>query len=543
MFCVYCGAKMHDKAKFCPKCGKPVASAQPVVAEETASIEEVVSTEENIPVEEAVSAEETITAEEAVFTEETITAEDAVSTEENIAAEEAVSIEQDTSASEAAVSLEKEITEENMEQPVAVQIENEKPVKKKSLSRKNFTAAIAYIVSAAAVAGLGLFVVPKLAFSSTFEEEAVSNSAEAAMTFHKAGGNTSAASAVKLTIAKKALEDENYAYAAALFSELKNEGYQTEEDLSAYVDASFGGRCRVLVGGGKYNLAEADSTQISDGFLRASIVNDTLVSKAKILSADGKITEAYEMVANVNTAAVYDTDSYNIIVYNYAAEFYNQMKFAKAYEILADATDEASVELRCSAAYYMANDFLKAKNYEKAIEMYENAGDFSDAAERLKQCNYQLGLRYYNLNKLDTSLEYFTAADGYKEAASYIKKIEEKKAYMGWKIDGFTTDYVNTLTGRPNPEKGRIAATDPFIYYFTVTNVNNNTNGVTINVQITTPDGQTAEETFSNIKNGDVNCYIAGYEFPQHGALGRAYFTVTLVETGEVLDTCYFEIY
>ena len=105
------------------------------------------------------------------------------------------------------------------------------------------------------------------------------------------------------------------------------------------------------------------------------------------------------------------------------------MKFAEAYEILANATDEASVELRCSSAYDMANDYLKAKNYEKAIEMYKKAEGFSDSADRLKQCSYQLGLRYYNLNKLDTAIEYFTAADGYKEAASYIKKIEEKKAY------------------------------------------------------------------------------------------------------------------
>lgn len=565
MFCVYCGAKMHDKAKFCPKCGKSIAAAKPA-AEETVPVEEVVSVEENTTAEEVVSTVESTVTEEAVSAEENAVAEEVVSKEENNAAEEAVTenensaveeavtveeniageetaLQEDTSASDVPVNLAKEITEETVGLPAAVQTENEKPARKSSLAGKNLKAVIAYIVSAAAVAGLGLFVLPKLAFNSAFEKEAVSNSAEAAMTFHKASGNSDAVSSVKFTIARKALEDENYAYAAAVFADLKNQGFETEEDLTAYIDEAFGGRCRVLVNGGKYNLAEADSTQISDALLHASIVNDTLVSKAKNLSAEGKTTEAYEMVANVNTAAVYDTDSYNIIVYNYAAEFYNQMKFAEVYEILADATDEASVELRCSAAYYMANDFLKAKNYEKAIEMYENADGFSDAAERLKQCNYQLGLRYYNLNKLDTALEYFTAADGYKEAVSYIKKIEEKKAYLGWKIDGFTTDYVNTITGRPNPEKERIASTDPFIYYFTVTNVNNNTNGVTINVKITTPDGQTADETFTNIKNGDVNCYVAGYEFPQLGALGRACFTVTLVETGEVLETCYFEIY
>jgi len=643
MFCVYCGASMHDKANFCPKCGKPVKSAEAIsTVVEITPVEDVVSAEEVTPIVENAATEEATAVEESepvketdtddestpieedateeataveesepvkktdtddestpieeAATEEATAVEESEPVKETDAAEESTPIEEaateeatavedsepvkETDADEESTPIEKAATEEATavedsepvketdaadETAVPVNLEKaddtktaeqavdktvtdaqsteEKPVRKKSTARKNLTATIAYIISAAAVAGLGLFVLPKLAFSSAFEKEAVSNSAEAAMTFHKASGDADAVSSVKFTIARTALDNEDYAYAAAVFAELKSHGFETEEDLASYVDEAFGGRCRVLVNGGKYNLAEADSTQISDGLIRASIVNDTLVSKAKILSAEGKTTEAYEMVSKVNTSAAYDSDSYNIIVYNYAAEFYNQMNFAETYAILEGATDEASVELRCSSAYYMANDFLKAKNYEKAIEMYENAGDFSDAKDRLKQCSYQLGLRYYNLNKLDTALEYFTAADGYKESASYIKKIEEKKAYLGWKIDGFTTDYVNTLTGRPNPEKSRIASTDPFIYYFTITNENNNKNGVTINVKITTPDGSTADETFTNVLNGDVNCYIAGYEFPQHGALGRAYFTVTLVETGEVLDTCYFEIY
>lgn len=541
MFCVYCGSEINDTSNFCTKCGKPVSSDQATPAEEAAPVEEVAVSEDII-------TEDDITSEE-----DTTSEEDAVS-DEDIAENNIATAEEITEEKTAAIRLEKEVAEE-IGQTIPEQPAEEKPVKKKSLAKKNLTSAIAFVISAAIVAGLGFFAVPKLVFHSVFEKEAVSNSAEAAMTFHKASGNADAVSSVKFTIARKALADENYAYAAAVFADLKNQQANTFadmtnpnfvikiEDLTSYIDEAFAGRCRVLLNGGKYNIAEADSTQISDALLSAGIVNDTLVSKAKILSAEGKTIEAYEMIAGVNTDAAYDSESYNIIVYNYAVDFYNEMKFAEAYEILASATDEASIELRCSAAYYMANDYLKDKDYEKAIEMYENAGNFSDTKERLKQCNYQLGLRYYNMGKLDTALEYFTAADGYNEAASYVKKIEEKKAYMGWKIDGFTTDYVNTLTGRPNPEKTRIASMDPFIYYFTVSNVNNNTNGITLNIKITTPDGQTADETFTNVKNGDVNCYISGYELPMYGALGRANFTVTLVETGEVLDICYFDIY
>ena len=532
MFCVYCGAEMKDTANFCTKCGNPVSSDQ------AAPVEEITSEESSV-ISEKVAAEDSVASEEIAVN----------NTETNEGIDE---------EKPAAVNLEKEVTEEAAEEAKQIISElpaKEKPVKKKSLAKKNLTSAIVFVVSAAVVAGIGFFAAPKLVFHSVFEKEAVSNSAEAAMTFYKANGDADAVSSVKFTIARKALADENYAYAAAVFADLNNQQANTFadmtnpnfvikiEDLTSYIDEAFAGRCRVLLNGGKYNIAEADSTQISDALLSAGIVNDTLVSKAKLLSAEGKTVEAYEMIAGVNTDAAYDSESYNIIVYNYAVDFYNEMKFAEAYEILADATDEASVELRNSSAYYMANDYLKDKDYEKAIEMYEKAGDFSDAKERLKQCNYQLGLRYYNMDKLDTALEYFTAADGYNEAASYIKKIEEKKAYIGWKIDGFTTDYVNTLTGRPNPEKTRIASMDPFIYYFTVSNVNNNTNGITLNIKITTPDGHTADETFTNVKNGDVNCYISGYELPMYGALGRANFTVTLVETGEVLDICYCDIY
>ncbi len=520
MFCVYCGAEMHDKANFCPKCGKPVKASvtiiEEAVAEET-SVEEVVTEETSV---EEVVAEETSV--EEVVAEET-------SVEEAVAEE---------------TSVEEVVAEETaVEEITLAEKDSKKPANSKSLAKKNVKVIAVYLISAAIVAGLGFFGVPKYIFHSAFETTAENSTSEKALTFYRILGNSQAVSDTKFQLAKNALENDDYAYAAAVFSELAHDGYETEENLVSYIDEAFGGRCRILVNGGKYDLAAADSTQISDPLLRTSIINDTLVSKAKILSADGKSAEAYEMVAGVNTSAAYDSESYNIIVYNYAVGFYNEMKFAETIDILENATDDASVELLRSSAYYMANDFLKEKNYERAIEMYEKAEDYSDSAERLRQCNYQLGLRYYNLNKPDTALEYFTASDGYKEAASYIKKIEEKKAYMGWAVDGFTTDYVNTLTGRPNPEKERIAASDPFIYYFTLTNENNNTNGISINVKITTPDGNTADETFENVKNGDVNCYISGYEFSQYGALGRAYFTVTIVETGEILDTCYFEIY
>ena len=556
---------MHDNGKFCPQCGNPVETSQPAPVEEITSMEVDVPMEKTAPVEEAVPVEEAAPVEEAVPVEEAAPEEEAAPVEEAVPAEETVPVEESAPAEEAApveeavpvegavpveeavpvsepVSLEKKAVEDGNRTEDINTVTPEQG-KKNGLARKNLKATIAYIVSAAIVAGIGLFAVPKLVFHSEFEKAAEASTPEAALTLYKASDNSKAVSDTKFALAKAALDREDYAYAAALFAELENEGYETEDDLKAYIDEAFGGRCRILIGGGKYNIAAADSTQVSDPILRASIVNDTLVSMAKILSAEGKNAEAYEMVARVNTSAAYDSESYGIIIYNYAADFYNEMKFAETYEILADVDNEACNELRRASAYYMANDYLKDKHYEKAIEMYEKAEGFSDSSVRLKQCNYQLGLRYYNMNELDTALEYFTAADGYNESASYIKKIEDKMAYIGWKVDGFTTDYINTITGRPNPEKARIASTDPFIYYFTITNTNNNTNGITVNVKVTTPDGQTADETYLDVKNGDINCYITGYELPQYGALGRAYFTVTLVETGEVLDTCYFEIY
>ena len=557
MFCIYCGAKINDDANFCTKCGKPVKKAEEAVAEENVTAEEVtvveeaVSVEGNAPAEEVMAVEEVVSVEENAPAEEVAAVEEVVSVEENTSVEEVTVVEEavpveenapaeEVTAVEEAVTMEETVpAEEKIIEPVE---KVSTPPKKKSLAKKNLTAVVTYIISAAVIAGIGLFAAPKL-FRSAIENAAEKSAPETALTLYKAAENDTAVANAKFAIAKNALESENYAYAAALFAELKSEDYAADTDLTSYIDEAFGGRCRVLINGGKYNLAEADSTQVSDALLRASIANDTLVSRAKLLSADGKNSEAYKMVSLVNTSAAYDSNSYNIIVYNYAVEFYNQMMFAETYEILANATDEASVELRCSAAYHLADNYLQDKNYEKAIEMYENAEGYGNSADKLRQCNYQLGLIYYNQSKLEEALECFTAADGFKDSASYIKEIEEKKAYTGWKVEGFSTDYVNTITGRPNPEKTRIAASDDFIYYFTVTNENNNTNGITINVQITTPDGQTASETITDIHNGDVSCYSAGYEFPQYGALGRAYFTVTLVETGEVLDICYFEIY
>ena len=280
------------------------------------------------------------------------------------------------------------------------------------------------------MAGLGLYVIPKLAFNPALEKTAERSTPEAALALYKAAGNDDAVYDTKFALAQKALESENYAYAAALFSELKNAEYAADKSLISYVDEAFGGRCRVLINGGKHNLAVADSTQISDELLSAGIINDAIISDAKVLSAEGKTIEAYEEVSKINTSAAYDSESYNIIVYNYAVEFYNEMKFAETYEILANATDEASIELRRSSAYYIANDFLKDKDYEKAIEMYEKAEGFSDSAEKIKQCSYQLGLRCYNQGQFEAALEYFEAADGYGTSDFYVQKIKGKRTII-----------------------------------------------------------------------------------------------------------------
>ena len=569
MYCVHCGSEMHDRANFCPKCGKPTPAFQAASVKQPAFPENSTPVEKVTPVKEAVTEEavaEEAVAEEAV-TEEAV-AEEAIAEEavtEEAVAEEAVTEEAvaEEAVAEEAVT-EEAVTEEgvaeeattpvNLTKAPTVEdiqpaIENVQPVdppqKKKSngTAKKNIVSSVVFVVSAALVAGLGIFVVPKIIYNPVFEKVVTSNSDKAFMTFHKAANRSSDADDIKFTIAKKALDDGDFAYAAALFAELNNQDYDTKEDLKAYVDEAFSGRCRVLLNGGKYLLAMADSTQISDKTLRAGINNDTIISKAKILSAEGKAVEAYETLVGIDMSAAYDSEAYNIIVYNYAVGFYNNSQFDKAYDILKNSTDEASVELCCASAYYMANDYLSAKKYDKALEMYIKADNYSDAKERVKQCNYHLGVKYYNMDRYDTALEYFTAADGYNDTSSYMKKIEEKTAYTGWKVDGYTTNYIDTLTGKPNPAKTRISASDYFIYYFTTTNINDNTNGVDITVKITTPDGQTASDTFTNVRNGDVNCYISQYEYPIYGSRGTAEFTVTLAETGEVLDTCYFEIY
>ena len=523
MYCVHCGSEMHDRANFCPKCGKPTPTFQ------AASAKQPAFSEKSSPVEEVTPVEKTV--EEAAPIAEAV--EEAAPVAE--AVEEAATPVNLTKAS-AAEDIQPAV--ENVQPAVSPQKE-----KNNSVAKKNTVSSIVFVASAALVAVLGIFVVPKLIYNPMFEKVVTSNSDKAFMAFHKAADRSSDADDVKFTIAKNALDDGDFAYAAALFAELDSQDYDTKEDLNAYIDEAFSGRCRVLLNGGKYLLAMADSTQISDKTLRAGINNDTILSKAKILSSEGKTVEAYETLAGINMSAACDSETYNIIVYNYAVSFYNNSQFDKAYDLLKNSTDEASIELCRASAYYMANDYLSSKNYDKALEMYIKAEDYSDAKERVKQCNYHLGVKYYNMDRYDTALEYFTAADGYNDTSSYLKKIEEEMAYTGWKVDGYTTNYIDTLTGKPNPAKTRISASDYFIYYFTTTNINDNTNGVDITVKITTPDGQTASDTFTNVRNGDVNCYISQYEYPMYGSRGTAEFTVTLTETGEVLDTCYFEIY
>ncbi|WP_026498609.1 zinc-ribbon domain-containing protein [Butyrivibrio sp. WCD2001] len=123
-----------------------------------------------------------------------------------------------------------------------------------------------------------------------------------------------------------------------------------------------------------------------------------------------------------------------------------------------------SYESKPSTKYNKAEAFLAEGNYEKAIEFYEKAGEYNDAvkkcettqkalhfrdamsmmesgdytnalkelskaegyedqAEKINECNYQLGLKAKDEEKYETAIEIFTSLEDYKDSADQITDI------------------------------------------------------------------------------------------------------------------------
>ena len=542
MFCKYCGAKLHENGKFCSVCGKAVVlpdsapkDENPVSLEKEPVPDEI--PESTVP-ESATSEPELspVSLEKEPMPEEIpeSTVPESVTTEPELSS---VSLEKEPVPEETA-----EFTEYTAPAP-----------KKHTLLKKNLKAIAVYIVSAAVTAALGAFVIPKAVFPKLAEKAADSMYANGkydnAELLYKINGSKDAVSDVKFANAEALLEAEDYVRAAALYSELENAEYDGA-DLTGKLDEALGGRCRTLINQGKYTVAAAVSTQISESFLAAGIINDALVSQAKIKSAEGLNLEAYELVRNVNTQAAYDSDAYDAIVYNYGAELYNSKNFADALTVLQDAKSDAAKELFSASAYYLANEYAEDKNYSEAAAYYEKAGDFLSAAEKAKECYYQLGVSEYSAENYQQALEYFEKIGDYKDSKEYCEKIADENSNSsvivskdGWYLDAFVCGYVDPYTYEAGPETDRISKYGEFDLVYTLKSVKNTPEYITLEVTIVSPAGTTLTDTAYYMYADDWYYSSFSFEEPETATVGTAYFTVKILETDEIIGTYYFEIY
>lgn len=72
--------------------------------------------------------------------------------------------------------------------------------------------------------------------------------------------------------------------------------------------------------------------------------------------------------------------------------------------------------------YILAGKLLEAKQYENAISLYSELGDFKDSADKVKQSNYLWGCDLLNEKEYDSAVHKFYRAENYSDSAEKLKQ-------------------------------------------------------------------------------------------------------------------------
>ena len=116
--------------------------------------------------------------------------------------------------------------------------------------------------------------------------------------------------------------------------------------------------------------------------------------------------------------------------YRKAVQFYNNRQYDKAIELFHELGDyEDSAQLFTDSHYWAAMERMDAGNYGEALPRFLKLGDYADSTDRAVECKYQLGIQAIAEARYADAENYFRDLGDYRKTADYLRQLELQKLY------------------------------------------------------------------------------------------------------------------
>ena len=321
--------------------------------------------------------------------------------------------------------------------------------------------------------------------------------------------------AAKYAQAEKALEAANYDKAIAVFTQLGE-----YKDADVRIQEATYGKADALLDAGSYEEATALFSSLGQYEDSKTRVKECSYLWGKDLMAQNSHAEAYELLKTVKSyedaAAQMDIccvalakTAYSEAEYEEAVAWYQKMN-------TVDKTDETYLD----SLYRAAMEALEAQQYQKAVDLLQKAGNYSDSPDKRREAMYAyVTANLTNTNKTTHLYLNRLASMNYADSAALFENL------YSWKIT------VTATTSSTNPENMDSIAKNRKFYFHVAVTGGQPDETITIFSALKRPDGKTDTHETQTLKNGDT--FIV--QCPALYKTGTATLTISKSGTDTVL--------
>jgi len=143
-------------------------------------------------------------------------------------------------------------------------------------------------------------------------------------------------------------------------------------------------------------------------------------------------TRICKLLALVMTLCILTTALTGCTTLNYrkAVHLYNARQYDEAIELFYELGNyEDSAELFTASHYWAAMERMEAGNYGEALPRFLKLGDYEDAADRAKECKYQLAIQAFNEDRYGDAENYFNDLSNYRQTQEYLRQLRWQAFY------------------------------------------------------------------------------------------------------------------
>lgn len=209
--------------------------------------------------------------------------------------------------------------------------------------------------------------------------------------------------------------------------------------------------------------------KLADDELKKELENyNNVISKKIKKSKNKKITIIISVISAIVIACLigfFVTFYFQpLSVYNHAFELCEQGDYNEAQKTLDSLDDVAMLSLlrtkveegKTEIPYLHAKDYMEEGKYDLAVDLLNKNEEYKDSAELIKECKYQIGLRYLEssnylkaVNTFDTLInpEYKDSTQKLEEAKTLLNKQNKKE-----KQEDLENKYQYVLKNKDNPD-------------------------------------------------------------------------------------------